>query len=611
MLDIKHMCGFIGFISDINNKQIDTISKKFNIYFDRLKERGPDYSEVKKIQYKSKLIQIGFARLAIQDLEKNSNKIFCDDYSVLLFNGEIYNQQELKKKHLQNEQFSTNTDTEVLFKLFQVKGNLILNDLRGIFSIVYIDLKNEKTLMIRDFTGTKPLYFTRNNKNLFFSSEAWFLYSLSNKELDTNSLNYFLNFGFTQEEKTLIKNVYKVIPRNIYEFNLLNNNLTKKKYFDLSKLKSYDFPDIEENKRLLDETVQKNLVTDTKIGTFLSGGVDSTTISLISKKYNQNIEAITTCFLPENKFKKFNVDFEFSKQISKDYNFKLNVHYVENELDIYNDFLKVTNYLDEPISNLNFLNTYWQTKLAKENGIKVVLTGDGADELFCGYDRYKSAYLANKLKLLSFLSKKISRINQLKENEIPFFYYSIFKNKEHKDIFNVLDHNDDDNLPDNIYEGFSSSDKIDYINYFDTRYWLTNESNYKLDKCSMINSVEARVPFQDINLINRFFFISNKLKFKLHNRKFLLKKMNFLPKYILNRPKTGWFSPEKIFLETSLNNIIKDFFNEDKIKSQNILNFEETLKFFKRFPIENYKIKRHTLTIILFQIWYDNILNLK
>ncbi len=603
------MCGFIGFISDSNNKQIDSISQKFNIYFGKLKERGPDYSEIKKIKFKSKIIQVGFVRLSIQDLNKNSNKIFYNNDNLLLFNGEIYNHLELREKYLQNYNFSTNTDTEVLFKLFEKKGENIVNELQGIFSFVYINLKTEQIFMVRDFTGTKPLYYLCNNKDLFFSSEAWFLYSLSNKELDKKSVNFFLNFGFTEEEKTLIKNVNKVKPRYIYDFNLSSNTLNKKLYFNLSKLKSFKKPNVEDSKELLENTIKKNLITDTKIGTFLSGGVDSTTVSLIAKKYNENIEAITTCFLPNDKFKKFNMDFEFSNKISKDYNFKLHVHYVNDEKDLYDDFIKVTNYLDEPVSNLNFLHTYWQTKLAKENNIKVVLTGDGADELFCGYDRYKSAYLAKKLSFLSFFSKKISRINKLGNNEVPLYYYSIFKNNEHKDIFKNL--NDlDNNLSDEIYDNFSSDYKIDYINYFDTRYWLTNESNYKLDKCSMINSVEARVPFQDKNLINRFFFISNYLKFKTNNRKFLLKEMNILPKYIINRPKIGWFSPEKFFLETNLNKIVKEFFDEKKIEQQDIFNFNQTLKFFNKFPIENWKIKRQTLTIILFQIWYTNILKL-
>ena len=603
------MCGFIGFITDINNKQLDEISEKFNIYFNKLKERGPDYSIVKKIKFKSKLIQVGFSRLAIQDLNESSNRIFYNDENLILFNGEIYNHISLKEKYLGDKKISTKTDTEILHKLFQKKGTDIINELEGIFSIVFIDLKTEKVFMARDYTGTKPLYFSNKNNDLFFSSEAWFLYSLSDKELDHQSVNFFLNFGFTDEEKTLIKNVYKVKPRYIYNFNLSNNDLEKNKYFDLSKSKFNSIQNFKINRELLENTIKKNLITDTKIGTFLSGGVDSTTISLIAKKYNENIEAITTCFLPENKFKKFNIDFQFSKQISKDYNLKLHTHYISNEKELYDDFLKITDYLDEPVSNLNFLNTYWQTKIAKENNIKVVLTGDGADELFCGYDRYKSVFLADKLSFFSFLSKKVKKLNNLENREIPLFYYSIFKNKEHKKIFKNIEHLED-NLPDEIYENLISDKKIDYINFFDTKYWLTNESNYKLDKCSMINSVEARVPFQDINLIKNFFFIPNNLKFSIQNRKFLLKEMNFLPKYVINRPKTGWFSPEKIFLETNLNNIISDFFDETKIKSQNTIDYSEIISFFKRFPKENWKIKRQTLTIILFQIWYDKVLRL-
>ena len=603
------MCGFIGFITDINNKQLDEISEKFNIYFNKLKERGPDYSIVKKIKFKSKLIQVGFSRLAIQDLNESSNRIFYNDENLILFNGEIYNHISLKEKYLGDEKISTKTDTEILHKLFQKKGTDIINELEGIFSIVFIDLKTEKVFMARDYTGTKPLYFSNKNNDLFFSSEAWFLYSLSDKELDHQSVNFFLNFGFTDEEKTLIKNVYKVKPRYIYNFNLSNNDLEKNKYFDLSKSKFNSIQNFKINRELLENTIKKNLITDTKIGTFLSGGVDSTTISLIAKKYNENIEAITTCFLPEDKFKKFNIDFQFSKQISKDYNLKLHTHYISNEKELYDDFLKITDYLDEPVSNLNFLNTYWQTKIAKENNIKVVLTGDGADELFCGYDRYKSVFLADKLSFFSFLSKKVKKLNNLENREIPLFYYSIFKNKEHKKIFKNIEHLED-NLADEIYENLVSDKKIDYINFFDTKYWLTNESNYKLDKCSMINSVEARVPFQDINLIKNFFFIPNNLKFSIQNRKFLLKEMNFLPKYVINRPKTGWFSPEKIFLETNLNNIISEFFDETKIKSQNIIDYDEIISFFKRFPKENWKIKRQTLTIILFQIWYDKVLSL-
>ena len=285
------------------------------------------------------------------------------------------------------------------------------------------------------------------------------------------------------------------------------------------------------------------------------------------------------------------------------------MHYVDDQKDIYKDFNKVVDYMDEPVSNLNFLNTYWQTKLAKERNIKVVLTGDGADEIFCGYDRYKSSFLASKLKLFSLFSKKITTYNKLKKNEIPLHFYSVFKNESYANLFK-FEINKMNLFEDNYFDKLESPHLIDNINYFDMKYWLPNESNYKLDKCSMINSVEARVPFQDIDLINKFFSIRNNKKFSLINRKYILKNINILPKYILKRPKIGWFSPERIFLDNHLQSIIKDFFCENKIKEQNIFNYSALILFFNEYPKKTYKIKRQLLTIILFQIWYDKIINL-
>ena len=603
------MCGFIGFISDINDKQNDIISKKFDFYYKELKKRGPDYCEIKKIKFKSKIIQVGFVRLSIQDISQNSNKIFHDQNNIILFNGEIYNFNELREKYLSDEKIETNSDTEVLFKLYKLKGKNILNELRGIFSFVFIDLKYENIQFIRDVTGTKPLYFLKKLNSLFFSSEAWFLYSLSNKEINTDCLDFFFNFGFTKENETLIRGVSKIPPRNLFKFNLNNFILSKEVYFDLNRQKNNNIYSKNETTNNVKDCIKKNLISDAKVGTFLSGGVDSTTVTLLAKRYNNNVEAFTTVFLPNEKFKKFNVDFKYAKKISDDYDIKLNVSYIESQKQFYDDFIKVTSYLDEPVSNLNFLNAYWQTKLAKEKNIKVVLTGDGADEIFCGYDRYKSAYIASKFKFFKYFNKKISTIEKLKNNEIPLHYYSIFKNINYEKFVNFR-LNKHLITKNNYFDDFQSKHKIDYINYFDTRYWLTNESNYKLDKCSMINSIEARVPFQDVDLINRYFFLSNQKKFNFFNRKYILKNIDILPKYILNRPKMGWFSPERIFLDNHFKTIIKDFFSEKKIRKQNIFNYDYLIKFFEEYPKKTYKIKRQVLTLILFQIWYDKILNL-
>ncbi len=603
------MCGFIGYISNKIDLKNQDYENKFNKYLIKLNNRGPDYTEKKKIFTHDKLLNFGFSRLAIQDLTEKSNKIFSNNRKILLFNGEIYNFLELKKKFFYDEEFETNTDTELLFKLFDKFGLEKISECKGIFSIVFFNINNSEIYLLRDPTGTKPLYYIKDNDFFAFSSEAWFPYSVSKKEINYNSLNFFLNFGFTSENDTLISNVKKIVPRNIYKYNFLNGNFEIKEYFDIAKSKNSVLPDQNNLNLKIKKSIESNLISDAKVGTFLSGGVDSSTVTLISKKYNDDIESFTTLYYPKNKYEKFNIDYEFAKRLSKENNIKLNTHVVDNEKVLFDDFIKVTDYLDEPVSNLNFLHTYWQSRQANERGIKVILTGDGADELFCGYERYHKIFLANKLKLFGNLFAKIKNYNNLNMNEIPLWFYSIFKEIDTSDILkSKISKNNLLNL--NYYNEVKFDDAVDCINFFDFKYWLTNESNYKLDKCSMINSVEARVPFQDIELIKSLFFIKNNIKFSFFNRKFLLKKNNFIPNFVKKRPKTGWFSPEKIFLDINLNNLRNIFFEESDIKNQGIFNYSEIKKIFDSYLDKGHLIKRQLITLILFQIWYSKILKL-
>ena len=601
------MCGFIGFISDIDNKENSFFLEKFNFYLNELNNRGPDYTEIKKLTFKNKIICVGFKRLAIQDLNTNSNKIFSSNEKILLFNGEIYNKDQLKKKYLEKIFFETNSDTEVLFNLLDKYGSDLVSEIQGIFSIVFINLKKETIECLRDFTGTKPLYYKSNEKNFFFSSEAWFLYSLSKKEINQESLSFYFNYGFSPEEETLIKSVKKVLPRNKLTINLKDFKLNKEIFFKIDKKKISEVPDTNEINSSLENSINLNLLADTKIGTFLSGGIDSSIVTSLAHRFNPAVESFTTVYLPENKYKKFNIDFYYANEFSKKLKIKLNVNYIENTDSVINDFYKVTNYLDEPISNLNFLNTYWQSKFAKETGTKVILTGDGSDELFCGYDRYHKVFTSEKLKYLNFLNKKIKSYNLLKVDELPFFFYSIFKNSNLKSLLNK-EFCGEDIKKKSYFNSVSFDSNVDYINYFDFRYWLTNESNYKLDKCTMINSIEARIPFQDISLIKKFFFIKNKKKFKFFDRKYLLKKNDFIPDLIKKRKKTGWFTPDQMFLQNNFSRIISDVFSEEKIRKQKIFNEVELYKFFNSFKFLGYKIKRELITIILFQIWYDKVL---
>ena len=605
------MCGFIGYISKKEHSKNPLYRKKLDIYYELLKKRGPDFQTKKKIDYENYEINIGYTRLAIQDLKENSNQIFHNDRYILLFNGEIYNKDDLFKKYLTNQKLKTNTDTEILFHLIINKGTEIISNISGIFSIIFIDLEKKDIFSIKDVTGTKPLYYMIDGGNYLFSSEAWFLYSVSSKKINYKSLSFYLNFGFTPHGQTLIEDVKKIRPSEIAKYNFENKTLNIKSYFNFNLEKKNIT-----NQKIINEsinaTIEKNLLSDTKVGTFLSGGIDSTTITILAKQFNPNIEAFTTIFSPKDNFRKFNIDFDYSSKVAKEYGIKLNIKNVNLENNLFDDFMDMANYLDEPVSNFNMMNSYWQSKMAKEANCKVVLTGDGADELFFGYERYKKIFLSEKLFFLNFLNKKIKKINKINNEELVNHIHSKFKNFSIEKIFYNKSNFNNEYIK-SIFTQNNFDTKLDQINYFDIYHWLSNENNYKLDKSTMINSIEARVPFQDINLLNLIYNAKSINKFNFINPKFLLKNLNVLPQYIKKRKKIGWFAPEKYFMLLNFNKITNLFFEKEKKIKQEIFNYEYLKKNFDFFTNnkDGYLIKNQILSLIIFQIWYRNITNLK
>ena len=605
------MCGIIGYISNRNSINKNLYEQKFNKYFNNQKYRGPDFKKNISIDSYSEKIVLGFNRLSITDLTNESNKIFFDNNFYLLFNGEIYNSEKLKNHYFSDHKFNTTADTELLFKFLSKFGVTKIHELEGMFSIVFINLNLSKIYLIRDYTGVKPLYYLLNNEGIFFSSEAWFCYSLSSKKINTKSFNYFLNFGFSPINETLIEDVKKVQPCTIIEYNFLTKKINFKKYFEIPKKNSIKSCTKENLNNLLETVISKNLFTKTKIGLFLSGGLDSTILAFLMKKYSKDYEAYTSVFLPQNEYQKFNIDLDFAKKVSKILNIKLNISFI----DIRNTAQKQLiydslNFLDEPISNFNFISSYMQSSLAKQNNCKVILTGDGSDEIFGGYKRYRIIYLARKLNLLSFFNKKIKKINSLTSNNLPFFFYEKFNIKNYnylfdKDFYSII--NNDKNY---FYFEFKNKYLEDNINDFDFCYWLAEESNLKLDRSTMANSIEARVPFQDIKLIKEIYPIQNQYKVNFFEQKILLKKnLDYIPSFIKNRKKNGWFFPESIFLREFFEEMFNSYFEKNKIKAQKIFNYENIMSFYNLHKTKKKYLKNEICTILSFQVWYDKMLS--
>jgi len=600
------MCGFIGFINKNNHKNNDydknDYENKFNFFHKQMLKRGPDYQEKYKFQSINNKFFLGFSRLSITDLSKSSNKIFQNENFALLFNGEIYNYLDLKVKYLQSQKLDTESDTEVLFNLLTTQGIGIVSLLEGIFSFVFINLKEQKVYMAKDPTGTKPLYYYKKENLFSFSSEAWFNYSLSNKELDLDSLNYFFNYGFSPVDKTLVKGVCKVKPGHIVTLNLQTFETISTMYYSLNikKKNENNFSTLKED---IEKVIKKNLISDVKTGLFLSGGLDSTIIAIISKKIDPTIEAYTSVYLPNTKYRKFNEDYKYVKKISKDYNIKINTSVIdENDKNQKDEFINFYKSLDEPLANLNVFNSYLQSKSASLNGCKVVLTGDGSDEVFGGYKRYRVALYRRKLKFFSFIDQKIKKFNNLPKNKIiNYFYSKNINNEVFSNSFknNFFEYNFDKFLPDGRQENI--------INFFDLVHWLPEESNFKLDRSTMFNSIEGRVPFQDVTLLNKYFPISMDNKVNLFNEKIFLKKsLDFIPNYIKNRKKIGWLTPESFYLRNYLKNLFIKIFDKEKIQRDKIFNYEEVMSMLKKHNSGQY-FKDQLITILSFQIWYDQL----
>ena len=604
------MCGFIGYISHINSKKNVDYQNKFNLFFNKQKYRGPDFNQKILINKKNFQVCVGFNRLSIQDKSENGNKIFKDERFILLFNGEILNFLELKKKYFSHINFESKTDTELLFNFLKKFGSTKINELEGMFAFVLIDLLRENIFLCRDYTGIKPLFYLKNKDGIFFSSDAWFLYSLTEKVLDPYACKFFFQFGFTPKETSLIQNVNKILPSSITNYNIKSKKLTNKKYFHINlNKKNINFNNLSLEKDL-NQIIQKNLISDTKIGIFLSGGIDSTIIAILAKRYNKEIEAYSSYFTPREKFSKFNLDYGFAEKICSEFDIKLNkVEIDEKDINQKQTLIKAIKNLDEPISNLNFFNSFLQSERAKRDNCKVILTGDGADEVFGGYERYKKCYIAERLKLFEFIFPKVKRINKTNNSYVPNFFYNHINLKNNSNLFNQNFLYKMENCKELKFDYSEKDKKIEIINHFDISNWLVEESNSKLDKSSMLNSIEARVPFQEKNLIEKYYQINMDKKIDLLDLKKPFKRLNFIPKYIIKRNKQGWFSPESIYLRTYLKNFFNTTFEENKIKNQNIFNYGKIYNMFNKHNAGDY-YKKELITLLTFQIWYDEIINL-
>lgn len=624
------MCGITGFYQ--NHPVADKkILKKMN---DRIIHRGPDDEGF----YYTGKVGLAARRLSIIDLKTGHQPLSSQSGRCwITYNGEVYNFFKLREELIaKGYKFRTKCDTEVIVNMYEEYGEEFVNKLRGMFAIGIYDIKKDKLVLARDHIGIKPLYysFLEDKKNLVFGSEIKTIleYPGIKRETDKEALDLFLTLEYIPAPHSIFKKIKKLPAGHILVFE--KGRVEIKKYWEVEKKHFSD--KLSELKEIfhsiLKESVKMRMISDVPLGAFLSGGIDSSSIVSVMSG------------LSANQIKTFSIGFEeksyselkYSEEVSKKFNTD---HYTKIlSPDIEQLVLNLADFLDEPLGDFSNFPTYLVSKTAREK-VTVVLSGDGGDEIFGGYEHYIAQKIAGATDIppLRIFHKTFSKLtnlfppSELKKgfvNRIKRFSEGLgndFRNRHLRWMMFLTnlqktglysDNFIEENFLKNLFERgpfkeyFRTGEQFDGINqdlYIDLKTYLVDNILVKVDRMSMATSLEARVPLLDLKMVEFAFSLPSKLKLKGNTTKFFFKDAmrGILPDNIIDRRKEGFSIPIKNWLKTDLKDLMMEYLSEKRLKESGIFNINSVKEMISEH-LNNRQNHAHRLwTLILFHIWRE------
>ena len=614
------MCGIIGVL----NRRGNLASVPIEDMARSIVHRGPDDSGM----WHSKNIWLGFRRLSILDLSLAGHQpmVSADGQYILVFNGEIYNYQQLREKYCAGVELRSTSDTEILLHLLAQKGSTIIPELRGMFAFALWDREAEELLIGRDAFGKKPLYYVDTPDIFLFASEpkALLASSLIEKKVDEATLAAYFQHEYVVVPATGWKGIKQLAMGQCMRVTKEKTEITQwwkpvfhPKHTTLSEEKALEALDT-----LLNQAVERRMVADVPVGVFLSGGLDSTTITWYMKQHKpQSLHSFAVSFTEPS----FN-ESAFSESAAS--SLGTTHHDILFTLDTFKQALtEIMPRMDIPLADASLLPTYVLSKEAKKH-ITVALDGDGSDELFAGYGTFAAAeiaewfnwlprsvfsdiamvaqalptrhtYFSLDFKIKSFLRgmgyPRLQRNQvwlgaftsaELKKLLTPSYQQSI------KSVFSGVNALEDTKLS-----------TLDAVSLGTIQGYLQNDILVKLDRATMFTSVEARTPFLDIDLAE---FVM-KLPEKLKRNKYLLKKLMHgrIPQDIITRPKKGFGIPIGKWLQHELYTWAENVLKPEKLRQDGILAPEYVQELLKKHKRGTQDYRKHVWTLISFQLWYD------
>ncbi len=609
------ICGFTGEIIDRGDKQ-EVLRRMTEI----ITHRGPDSSGF----YTDEDVAMGFRRLSIIDISETGDQpIYNEDKSlVLTFNGEIYNYRELREILLQKGHvFTTQTDSEVLIHGFEEWGEDLLNKLRGMFGFAIWNKKDKSLFIARDYFGIKPVHYAVVNGNLVYGSEIKSIleYPGFERKFNRNALDRYISFEYSVPPETFFEGVYALMPAHYLWFK--NGKVETHRYWEPKFEPDESMTEeeaVDEIAKVFEESVSAHKISDVEVGCFLSSGVDSSYVST----YFSGQKTFTVGFDNGERYNEIEWAKNLSEKIGVEHHYK-----VITPEEYWGNIRKVQYHMDQPLADASCIALYFVSKMARDY-VKVVLSGEGADELFGGYNIYHEPDdLASYQKLPLFLRKALAGVakalpfrfrgkNFLIRGSQPIeenFYgnCSMFTMEEKKKLLKKdIPCTRPQELTMPYYNRVKDLDDVTKMQYVDINVWLVGDILLKADRMSMANSLELRVPFLDKEVFKVASRLPKRLRVNSENTKYAMRKaaLRRLPPETAKKKKLGFPVPTRVWLrEDKYYNIVKDAFLSEA--SRQFFNTDALMKLLDEHKAGKCDNNRKIWTIFVFLIWYDIYFN--
>lgn len=616
------MCGIVGF-NGKNSLLLDEMLKSIH-------HRGPDDNG----KFENDTFSLGHVRLSILDLSSYGHQPMIYENFVMVFNGEVYNFEEIKNELLElGYSFNSKSDSEVILKAYHKWGIKAVDKFIGMFAIAIYDTLAQTVTLIRDRVGVKPLYYYHKDNDFVFASELKPIMQYKNDlEISKDALYEFFQFGYISSGLSIFENCFKLSAGHCGVFDIKNSTFNIKEYwsiipfFSLPKFEKSEKELVDELENILIDAFKYRMVSDVPVGVFLSGGIDSSIVAAILQKHYGNIHTFTIGF----KEAKYN-EATYAKLVAE----HLGTTHTEKFLDstqakvILDKFVDI---YDEPFGDSSGIPTTLVSQIAHDAGIKVVLSADGGDEIFCGYERYWYSYNIGKniLKLPKIIRKNLAKLMDFigVQNASKFFR---IKNFEHK--YNQLSEMLKDDTWQDIYEKIIHNSKnyeikqllgtikkIDEKSFnigekehpmqgmmlWDYHRYMVDDILTKVDRATMSVSIEGREPLLDHRIAEFMARVPFELKYKDGKSKYLLRKVleRYIPKEMIERPKMGFGIPMFEWFGGDLKELFEIYFKEEKLKHK-LFDNSYIYNEYKKLK-NNQKVNINKLWFILvFQMWYE------